>query len=197
MAVLGAAATLSLLAVTGAAAAAPMPAPGQGQAAAAPPPAAAAPAPLSAAAAQAKTADTIIKAADKEIGTKETGENCQKYSDQCVSWCALFAMSTWQAAGVDVDNEKYAFTGNVYEDGKAKGTAYDSGQLSQAKRGDVLLFGTGPSTAKTSKHIGVVEKVDGDKVTTIEGNAGDNTDQVVRKEHKLSADTFYGGVHPW
>ncbi|QGK72063.1 CHAP domain-containing protein [Allosaccharopolyspora coralli] len=142
--------------------------------------------------------DRIISAAQPEIGTTETGgDNCQKYSGQCVSWCALFAMNMWQDAGVDVDPEQYAFTGNVYETGQEKGTAYDAENLDQAKPGDVLLFGTGPSSPSTSKHIGIVEKVDGNQVTTIEGNTGDNTDSVERKTHELSSETFYGGVSPW
>lgn len=138
----------------------------------------------------------ILKSARQELGTTESGDNCQKYSDQCVSWCALFAMSTWEAAGVPVDNEDYAFTGNVYTTGQQHGKAYDSENLKEAKPGDVLLFGTSPSSASTSKHIGVVEKVNGDTVTTIEGNTGDDPDRVMRKEHQLSPDTFYGGVHP-
>lgn len=141
--------------------------------------------------------EKIITAARAELGTEETGDNCQKYSDQCVAWCALFAMSTWEKAGVDVENEEFAFTGDVYTTGQAKGKAYGGEQLSEARPGDVLLFGTGPATPSSSKHIGVVEKVEGDTVTLIEGNTGDNPDRVMRKEHKLSPDTFYGGVHPW
>lgn len=142
--------------------------------------------------------DRITDAARAEIGTTETGgENSQKYSPQSVAWCALFAMEMWESAGVDVDNEEFAFTGNVYTAGQEKGTAYDAENLDQAKPGDVLLFGTGPSSPSTSSHIGVVEKVEGNTVTLIEGNAGDNTDSVVRKQHELSDATFYGGVHPW
>lgn len=139
----------------------------------------------------------ILEKASAEVGTVETGSNCQPYSPQCVSWCALFAMWAWEEAGVDVDNENYAFTGNVYTTGQEKGTAYDAASLDQAEPGDVLLFGTGPASASTSRHIGIVEKVEGDTVTTIEGNSGDNADRVQRNQHPLSVDVFYGGVHPW
>ncbi|WP_433870147.1 CHAP domain-containing protein [Saccharopolyspora sp. CA-218241] len=155
-------------------------------------------------AAEAKQAqrERILQAARAEIGTKETGDNCSKYSEQCVVWCSLFAMEMWQQAGVDVDNEKMAFTGNVYTTGEQKGTAYGSDQLSQAQPGDVLLFGTSPNSASSSTHIAIVEKVNGDgTVTTIEGNTngeGSNDgDGVYRKQRDLSADTFYGGVSPW
>lgn len=140
----------------------------------------------------------IVNGARAELGTKEEGgEDCTKYSTQCVSWCALFAMDIWDQAGVDVNNEEYAFTGDVYTTGEEHGTAYDSDQLQEAKPGDVLLFGTDPSSPDTSSHIGIVENVEGDTVTLIEGNSGDNTDEVVRKDHQLSEDTFYGGVAPW
>lgn len=139
----------------------------------------------------------IIEAAQPEIGTKETGENCQPYSPQCASWCALFAMKMWQQAGVDVNPEQFAFTGNVFTTGQDKGTAFGKEQLHEAKPGDVLLVGSGPSSSQSSKHIVLVESVQGDKITTIEGNSGPNSDQVAHKEHALSADTFYGGVHPW
>lgn len=139
----------------------------------------------------------IITAARGELGTREAGDNCQKYSSQCVAWCALFATSMWGQAGVDVNSDKFAFTGDLYTTGKAKGTAYAGTQLQQARPGDALLFGTGPQSPTTSKHVGVVEKVQGNTVTLIEGNTGDNPDRVMRKEHKLSPETFYGGVHPW
>ena len=142
--------------------------------------------------------DKIVEAAKAEIGTEESGgDNCQKYSEQCVAWCSLFATWAWEKAGVDIDNEDYAFTGDVYTHGQDEDKAYNAKNLDQAQPGDVLLFGSGPESPDTSTHIGVVEKVSGDEVTLIEGNAGDNTDRVVRRTHTLSAETFYGGVQPW
>ncbi|WP_017975503.1 CHAP domain-containing protein [Actinopolyspora halophila] len=141
--------------------------------------------------------EEIVTAARSELGTAETGEGCHEYSEQCVPWCALFAMSAWERAGVDVENEQFAFTGDVYTTGQTKGTAYGSAQLETTSPGDVLLFGTGPQTPDSSRHIGVVEKLQGEKVTLIEGNTGDNPDRVMRKTHKLSENTFYGGVRPW
>lgn len=141
--------------------------------------------------------EEIVTAARSELGTEETAKNCHEYSEQCVPWCALFAMSTWERAGVDVESEEYAFTGDVYTTGQTRGTAYGSAQLDTTRPGDVLLFGTGPATPDSSPHIGVVERIRGEKVTLIEGNTGDNPDRVMRKTHELSENTFYGGVRPW
>ncbi|ASU79067.1 CHAP domain-containing protein [Actinopolyspora erythraea] len=141
--------------------------------------------------------EEIVTAARAELGTEETGKNCHEYSEQCVPWCALFAMSTWERAGVDVEHEEFAFTGDVYTTGRIKGTAYGSARLEDVRPGDVLLFGSGPATPDSSHHIGVVEKIQGETVTLIEGNTGDNPDRVMRKRHELNENTFYGGVHPW
>jgi hypothetical protein len=145
----------------------------------------------------------IVEHARGEIGTKEgAGHNENPYGP-AVEWCSLFATEMWQRAGVDIsDLENPAFTGNVYTWGEQHGLAYDANNLSQARPGDVLLFGTGPESTDSSEHIGIVESVDLENgtVTTIEGNAGANIDEVVRNTHDLKSfvdgGEFYGGVHP-
>lgn len=97
----------------------------------------------------------------------------------------------WRKAGVKIP--VLPFTGDVYRWGQHHDKAYGKEQLKQAKPGDVLLFGTGPQSPQTSTHIGIVEKVEGNRVTLIEGNSGD---RVRRNTHVLSPSTFYGGVHP-
>jgi hypothetical protein len=73
----------------------------------------------------------------------------------------------WRESGVDIP--KYGFTGDVYKWGERIGTAYNRGSLAeQARPGDAILFGTRPTWAG-SEHIGNIEKVDGNKITTIEG----------------------------
>jgi hypothetical protein len=134
----------------------------------------------------------ILAAARKEIGTRENppGSNRNPYGPTA-PWCSSFATAMWRKAGVNIP--LYPFTGDVYTWGQEHGKAYGKNHLDQAKPGDVLLFGTGPSSPSTSTHIGIVEKVDGNTVTLIEGNAGD---RVQRNTHTLSSATFYGGVHP-
>ncbi|ANZ40867.1 hypothetical protein BBK82_37670 [Lentzea guizhouensis] len=135
----------------------------------------------------------IVTAARGEIGTRESppGSNRNPYGPTTY-WCSSFATAMWRKAGVDIPI--LPFTGDVYRWGQRNGKAYGNGDLKQNVRpGDVLLFGTGPQSPSTSKHIGIVEKVDGNTVTLIEGNSGD---QVRRNTHQLSSTKFYGGVHP-
>ncbi|SDP31562.1 CHAP domain-containing protein [Lentzea jiangxiensis] len=135
----------------------------------------------------------IVSAARGEIGTRESppGSNRNPYGPTTF-WCSSFATAMWRKAGVDIP--VLPFTGDVYRWGQRHGKAYGNGNLKDNVRpGDVLLFGTGPQSPATSKHIGIVEKVDGDTVTLIEGNSGD---QVRRNTHQLSGTKFYGGVHP-
>jgi hypothetical protein len=110
----------------------------------------------------------IAKRANGEVGTAETGDNCNPYGP-CESWCALFATWVWRKSGIDIP--QYAFTGDIYNWGKQKGRAH-SGDTGM-KVGDIVLYGTGPDSVNTSVHTGVVVAVSGGKITTVEGNSGD------------------------
>ena len=134
----------------------------------------------------------ILAAARKEIGTRENppGSNRNPYGPTA-AWCSSFATAMWRRAGVDIPI--LPFTGDVYRWGEEHGKAYWRNNLDEVRPGDVLLFGTGPSSTSTSTHIGIVEKVENGMVTLIEGNSGD---RVQRNTHRLSGSIFYGGVHP-
>ncbi|WP_410585885.1 CHAP domain-containing protein [Amycolatopsis sp. lyj-23] len=134
----------------------------------------------------------IVHAARKELGTRENppGSNRNPYGPTA-AWCSSFATAMWRKAGVKIP--VLPFSGDVYHWGQRNGHAYGKNSLHEAKPGDVLIFGTGPQSTATSTHIGIVEKVEGNQVTMIEGNSGD---AVRRNTHTLSASTFYGGVHP-
>ncbi|OLF16837.1 CHAP domain-containing protein [Actinophytocola xanthii] len=134
--------------------------------------------------------NAIRNVARGELGYREEAGNRNRYGPTG-PWCSNFATWVWRRAGVEIG--VLPFTGDVYEWGRERGLAYGREALGEARPGDVLLFGTGPASPATSTHIGIVESVDGDTVTLIEGNSGD---QVRRVTHTLSAGTFYGGVHP-
>ena len=136
----------------------------------------------------------IVDNARKHLGYHEGANNQNKWGPTGQPWCSYFVTSMWRDAGVDIPKE--GFSGNVYSWGEKHGTAYDQDALAkQAQPGDALLFGTGNGSPQTSTHIGIVEKVDGNKITTIEGNSND---QVQRRTYTLPQDAgkFYGGVHP-
>lgn len=132
----------------------------------------------------------VVDRARGQLGYHEGPGNTNKYGPTG-PWCSNFATWAWRKSGVDIGI--LPFTGDVYNWGREHGLAYGKNNLDEARPGDVLLFGTGPQSPQTSTHIGIVEKVDGDRVTLIEGNSGD---QVRRVTHTLSSSTFYGGVHP-
>jgi len=132
----------------------------------------------------------IKSVARGQLGYHEGPGNQNKYGPTG-PWCANFTTWVWRKSGVDIPI--LPFTGDVYEWGQDRGLAYGKNNLDAARPGDVLLFGTGPQSPETSTHIGIVERVDGDRVTLIEGNS---SDKVQRVTHTLSSSTFYGGVHP-
>lgn len=137
-----------------------------------------------------ETENKILDVARGELGFEEGPGDQNKYGPSA-AWCSSFATWVWGQSGVDIPS--LPFTGDVYTWGQERGLAYDAGNLSQARPGDVLLFGTGPESTDTSTHIGIVESVNGDQVTLIEGNS---SDRVQRVDHSLSGGEFYGGVHP-
>lgn len=134
----------------------------------------------------------VVHAARTQLGVRENppGSNRNPYGPTA-AWCSSFATAMWRKAGVKIPI--LPFSGDVYHWGQENGHAYGKHALHEARPGDVLIFGSGPQNTSTSTHIGIVEKVEGDKVTMIEGNSGD---AVRRNTHTLSASTFYGGVHP-
>jgi FtsZ-binding cell division protein ZapB len=137
--------------------------------------------------------DKILGNARKYIGYHEGPNNQNKWGPTGQPWCSYFATSMWRAAGVNIP--KYGFTGDVYKWGERHHTAYGKQDLiKNARPGDTILFGTGPTWAG-SEHIGIIEKVEGNKITTIEGNS---SDQVMRHTYVFPRDAhrFYGGVHP-
>jgi cell wall-associated NlpC family hydrolase len=142
---------------------------------------------------ESKKVHEILANARKNLGYHEGPNNRNKWGPTGQPWCSYFATSMWREAGVDIP--KYGFTGDVYKWGERHHLAYGKHDLAkQVRPGDAILFGTGPSWAG-SEHIGIVEKVDGNKITTIEGNS---SDQVMRHTYTLPRDAhrFYGGVHP-
>jgi hypothetical protein len=119
----------------------------------------------------------IVKVARSQLGVAESpiGSNCTKYGP-CVEWCALFVAWVWEHGGVEMagGTAPYAYSGKIGEWAEAHG-----GRLlapgAMPSPGDAVLFGWGPTA---SEHVGIVESVFGDEITTIDGNFDDRVSRV-------------------
>lgn len=169
------------------------------------------------------TASKVIAVAAAEIGYKEKASNSQldnktanagsknytKYArdfdqkypqwyngkkngfawcDMFVDWCFLTAFGYAKALELLCQPEKSCGAGCTYSAGyyKQRGQFYTS----NPKPGDQIFFGTSISDCS---HTGIVEKVDGSKVYTIEGNT---SDQVARRSYALTSSKIVGYGRP-
>ncbi len=109
---------------------------------------------------------------------------CDVYCD----WCFLTAFGYERALALTCQPERSAGAGCTFSLGyyKAKGQFHTSGP----KAGDQIFFGTSLSNAT---HTGIVEKVGGGKVYTVEGNT---SDQVARRSYSLTDSSILGYGRP-
>ena len=109
---------------------------------------------------------------------------CDVYCD----WCFLTAFGYEKALELTCQPERSAGAGCTFSLGyyKAKGQFHTSGP----KAGDQIFFGTSLSNAT---HTGIVEKVEGGKVHTVEGNT---SDQVARRSYSLTDSSILGYGRP-
>lgn len=129
----------------------------------------------------------IIDVAASQIGYKESGENQTKYGAwygmNGAPWCHMFVSWCADQAGVPVSVvPKTASTTEGMEWFKSRGLFKYKGKY-KPKRGDLVYFKTGRS------HVGLVEKVTGSTLHTIEGNT---SDKVARRTYPLSNKTITG-----
>lgn len=129
----------------------------------------------------------IVGIAAKETGYRETGDNQTKYGAwygmNGAPWCHMFV--SWCAAQAGVPSSvvpKTASTTEGMEWFKSRGLFKYKGKYIP-KRGDLVYFKTGRS------HVGLVEKVTGSTLHTIEGNS---SDKVARRTYSLSDATITG-----
>lgn len=110
------------------------------------------------------------------------------WCDMFVDWCFLTAFGYKKALALLCQPEKSAGAGCTYSAGyfRAKGQFYTK----DPKPGDQIFFGSGINSCD---HTGLVEKVDGAYVYTIEGNAAD---QVKRCVYPLSSGKIVGYGRP-
>lgn len=129
----------------------------------------------------------IVDVAIGEIGYKETGNNRTKYGAwygmNGAAWCHMFVSWCANQAGVSTGVvPKTASTTTGMDWFKNKGLFRYKGKYTP-KRGDIVYFKTGRS------HVGIVEKVSGNTLHTVEGNT---SNRVARKTYSLSNGTITG-----
>lgn len=129
----------------------------------------------------------IVDVAIGEIGTREQGRNLTKYGKwygmNGAAWCHMFVSWCANQAGVSTTIvPKTASTSAGMAWFKKKGIFRYKGKYTP-KRGDIVYFKTGRS------HVGIVEKVSGSTLHTIEGNT---SDKVARRTYPLSHGTITG-----
>ena len=100
------------------------------------------------------------------------GLYCNPYGP-CEQWCALFATWAWEQAGIPIP--RYAFTGDIW--GWAAAHGRDLPPTAMPAVGDAALFGTGPQSTSSSKHVAIVTQVwPDDAIMTVGGDAGPGRD---------------------
>ncbi len=129
----------------------------------------------------------IVDVAIGEIGYRESGNNSTKYGKwygmNGAPWCHMFV--SWCAGQAGVSTAvvpKTASTSTGMAWFKKKGLFRYKGKYIP-KRGDIVYFKTGRS------HVGIVEKVSGNTLHTVEGNT---SDKVARRTYSLSNATITG-----
>ncbi len=136
----------------------------------------------------------LIDVASKEIGYKESGDNKTKFGaftgTNGMAWCHAFV--SWCANKAKIGTNivpKTASTTVGMNWYKNKGRFGYKGKYTP-KRNDLIYFKTGAS------HVGIVEKVSGGMVYTIEGNS---SNKVQRKSYSLNYKTItgYGKVNAY
>ncbi len=124
------------------------------------------------------TIEEIIKRAEAEVGTKESpaGSNDVKYntwyygrhvSGSAYPWCMVFMSWLFRDANLFPKSASCANTGSWF---KSKGQWHGSPQP-----GDLIFFKYGTNSRWTN-HVGLVVKVEGSKIYTIEGNTSKTSD---------------------
>ena len=150
------------------------------------------------------TVKHVIDLATRQIGYKETGDNHTKYAayfdgtawqwfntkKQGSAWCAIFICWLFcQNEIMGPDKARKMLGCPAPKDNCAAGVPYlyeymnkKGYKVTSPKAGDIIFL-------NGNKHVGIVEKVDSNKVYTIEGN---KSNAVKRSSYGLTSKSIYG-----
>ena len=133
--------------------------------------------------------DEIVKIASDQVGYKEYSNNMTKYGEWYGlqgEWCDIFI--SWLANQVGILYSlipKEAYVPNTAAWYKEKGLLKDKNYTPQ--KGDLILFDYNQN--RVPDHIGIVEKVEGNVIHTIEGN---KSKMVKRQAYAIGNSQIYG-----
>lgn len=133
------------------------------------------------------TVDDILKMARNELGVRENGTNhVDRPYNIDDAWCASFATWVWKKAGYKVNWTNKNLVSAIWSDAKKLGLQRST---SNAQPGDMVIFDW--NNDGNPDHVGIVESVNGNTITTIEGNS---SDQVKRNHYNMGNSDLVGVV---
>jgi hypothetical protein len=133
---------------------------------------------------------SVVEIAKRYLGVRESnkrddGPPSWLFSDgRREAWCANFVKTLFELSGNPLPGrwERLQSSSEMLRQLKSEGAYFPRGQKTP-KPGDIVFFklrkGPWPST-----HVGIVEKVEGDRIVTIEGNYSNSVKRVTH--HKNS-----------
>ncbi|MFD0364809.1 CHAP domain-containing protein [Nocardia sp. GCM10030253] len=132
-------------------------------------------------------AGKAIKAAWGELkrGVSETNGNNVVDAPYNINdaWCASFADWAWRQGNIEVPWPNKNYVPSIWDYASGRGW---TDPISTARPGDLIVWGD-------QGHIGLVVAVNGNNITTIEGNS---SDRVQENNYDLSKGGFMGVIHP-
>lgn len=144
------------------------------------------------------TADRVLELARGYLGTTDGSPFCRYYNQVAGTniplnsyWCACFVTYIMRMAGVPVTEiPNYCGCTTGTRQMRKFGTFRDRGTYTP-KPGDVIMFDWNPSEYDGEDHTGIVERVSGGRVYSIEGNAGNNG-VCMRRDYPLTSSIIVG-----
>lgn len=141
--------------------------------------------------------DAAVTEARKWVGTHETGDNCNPFSEAlgrpCEAWCADFVQYVWDQSGMKTDSVT-AYAGSFLTYGDENGT-FKSVDSTDVKPGDAIVWA---NTATDAAHVGMVSEVlDDGTLKVINGNYADDVEETVtERSSQVSGYGIAGFVPP-
>ncbi len=139
----------------------------------------------------------ITTIAKGEVGTTETGTNVTKYGSWYGNqdeWCAMFVSWCANQANVStsiIPKEDYCpYMRDFFENKNRFYASKAYGGSVTPQVGDIYFKGT---NADSATHVGIIYKVSGSTIYTIEGNVNN---KVVSTSHSLTDSSFVGFGRP-